>query len=449
MRLLTRRQFVAGLAAASAVAAVPRVGHGQASSDVRNLTILHTNDIHARLSPTGEGIGGLAYLASALKRERERAEHSLYLDAGDLVQGSPVSSLYEGVPMYELMNLLRPDGVAVGNHEFDYGWQRVYDYLTYAHFPLFCANLVNEQGLLFTPPPYIIREINGIRVAIIGLMTERMATLTYSYNMGPWRVLPLAETLRKCIRQAREKDGAELMIGLTHIFPAEEAMLLHEVPEVHLLVSGHDHGGMRDILRDGNRMVVRTRPSAAELGRVDLEFDVATKQIVSIEWKRFAVNTTDFEPDPEVNREVQKWESKVSAVVDREIGECRRAYSRFEMRDLVELAVKDSLDADFVFINRGAVRAGLSVGKIRAREIWDALPFGNRLVMGGILGAQLPESILRGEAANPQKLYRVATLDFVAANQREIGTEGLEFPDPGPYVRELMIEWVEKQGVVG
>jgi len=418
------------------------------SADVRTLTLLHTNDLHARLSPMRDGNGGFAYLATALRKERQQNKHTLYLDAGDVVQGTPVSSLFEGVPIYEVFNLLRPDAVALGNHEFDYGWHRVYDYLSRVNYPLFCANIVNEQNLPFTPPPYLIREVNGVRIAIIGLMTERLPELTYAYNLGPWRVLPVAETLRRYIRKAREQDGAQLMVALTHIFPAEEAALLQDVPEVHLIVSGHDHGGMKQILRDGNRMVVRTKPFGAELGRVNLRFDVKADKVVSLDWTRIPVNTTDFTPDPVVQAEVTKWESKVSTVVDREIGESKRAYTRFEMRDLIELAVKEMLGVDFVFINRGAVRAGLHVGKLHARDIWDALPFGNRLVMGPILGGQVPASVARGASLEAMKLYRVATLDYVAANQREMEAEGLVFPEAGPYVRELMIEWVEKRRVV-
>ncbi len=442
MPLHTRRRFLA------AAATLPVALQAQNVGSVRSLTILHTNDIHARLVPSREGQGGLAYLASALNRERALAEHSMYLDAGDFVQGSAVSSLYEGVPIYEVMNLLRPDAVAMGNHEFDYGWQRVYDYLTYAQYPLFCANLVNEHGLLFTPPPYLIRDLNGVRIAIIALMTPRLPELTYAYNLGPWRVLPLADSLRKYIRIARERDGAQMFIALTHIFPAEEAALLREVPEAHLIVSGHDHGGMKEILRDGNRMVVRTRPFTTELGRINLQFDTTSQTITNIDWQRIPVNTTTFQPDPIVDKEVQMWEAKVSGIVGREIGESKIACNRFEMREIVERAVQESLGTDFVFVNRGAVRAGLSVGKIHAREIWDALPFGNRLVMGRIPGGRLPQSILRGIPVDAEKLYTVATLDYVAANQREIETEGLEFPETGPYIRELVIEWVEKRRVV-
>ncbi|MCC7340803.1 MAG: bifunctional metallophosphatase/5'-nucleotidase [Bryobacterales bacterium] len=444
MQRLSRRHFLAG---AGAMGTLRLAAPALAQPGIRRLTILHTNDIHARISPTREGLGGFAHLASALNRERAKAEASLYLDAGDLVQGTPVSSLYEGVPIFELMNGLHPDAICLGNHEFDYGWRRIYDYLKVSRFPIFCGNLVGEGGAFLTPPPYLIRDVNGVRVAIIGLIMESLDKLTYSYNLSPWRVLPLVETARKYISQAKS-DGAQLIVGLTHIFPKEEEMLLAALPEMHLIISGHDHGGMKTLLRDGNRMVVRTRPNGAELGRVDLAFDLAKNQVVDIQWNRIPIIASEIPAEPAVAREVASWEAKVSAVVDREIGESKTAYTRFQMKDVVERAMLESLGVDFAFVNRGAVRAGLIVGKIRARDIWDALPFGNRVVFGKIPGAKLPEAIRKSASVEPDRIYSVATIDYVAENQREIGTEGLQFPETGPFLREMMIEWVSKRKIV-
>src|SRR5262245_48845782 len=94
----------------------------------RSVTILHTNDLHATLQPLPDGSGGFAALATAIKQERLRSPASLHLNAGDFVQGSPVSTLFRGLPILELANALRIDVAAIGNHEFDYGWQRFRDF---------------------------------------------------------------------------------------------------------------------------------------------------------------------------------------------------------------------------------------------------------------------------------------------------------------------------------
>ena len=156
-------------------------------------------------------------------------------------------------------------------------------------------------------------------------------------------------------------------------------MLLASLPEMHLIVAGHDHGGMKTLLRDGNRMVVRTRPNGAELGKVNLRFDVAANRVVELDWERIPINAAEIEADPTVAKAVAQWESKGSAGVDREIGGSRTAYTRFQMKDVVERAMTESLGVDFAFVNRGAVRAGLVVGKIRARDIGMRC-LGNRVV---------------------------------------------------------------------
>ena len=92
------------------------------SGEVRTLTILHLNDLHAHITPDINGRGGFAYLAGLIHREREGCADCILLHAGDLVQGSPVSTIFRGEPIYELANLLGFDAACLGNHEFDYGW---------------------------------------------------------------------------------------------------------------------------------------------------------------------------------------------------------------------------------------------------------------------------------------------------------------------------------------
>lgn len=104
------------------------LGPLQAQERVRHLTILHSNDLHAHLLPDDQGMGGFAQLATAVRHEEENCPACLYVNAGDLVQGTPVSTLFRGIPVYRIANLLRFDVSTVGNHEFDYGWQQISEY---------------------------------------------------------------------------------------------------------------------------------------------------------------------------------------------------------------------------------------------------------------------------------------------------------------------------------
>src|SRR5262245_413041 len=117
-----------------------------AAQDVKPLTILHSNDLHAHLVADDRGRGGFESLAEAVRQERTNCAACLYLNAGDLVQGTPVSTLFHGTPVYQVANLLGLDAGTVGNHEFDYGWRRVQEFARIAKFPLLSANVVDAHG---------------------------------------------------------------------------------------------------------------------------------------------------------------------------------------------------------------------------------------------------------------------------------------------------------------
>src|SRR5262245_58423602 len=112
----------------------------------RTLTILHFNDLHAAMTPDQEGRGGIAYLATGLRRESKNCSQCVVLSAGDLAQGSPVSTIFRGIPVYEVANRLGIDAATLGNHDFDYGWQQTLRFLEKAKFPFVQADIVDTEG---------------------------------------------------------------------------------------------------------------------------------------------------------------------------------------------------------------------------------------------------------------------------------------------------------------
>src|SRR4051812_16885638 len=145
-------------------------------ADVRTLTILHTNDLHARISPLENGNGGFAYLKTVVERERAGGKDCIFLNAGDLVQGGPVSTIFHGLPVFEIGNLLGFDAATLGNHEFDYAWPQAKKFLQTARYPIVTSNLEDDKGRPFTEHPYVILKVNGLRVAVVGAMTDSLKT---------------------------------------------------------------------------------------------------------------------------------------------------------------------------------------------------------------------------------------------------------------------------------
>ncbi len=204
-------------------------------AEIRQLTILHTNDIHARLSPAPNGQGGLAYLAATIRRERAGCNHCILLNAGDLVQGTPVSTVFHGLPVYEVANLLGYNAGTLGNHEFDYGWMQAKKFMETARYPVVSANVINEGGTLFTAP-YVILRVNGLRVAVIGGLTDLMPTLVTPKQMGEWKTTPVVAAVRKAAAEVRGKSDVIVLLG--HISAGEEKTFLETVPEIPIIVTG-------------------------------------------------------------------------------------------------------------------------------------------------------------------------------------------------------------------
>ncbi|HEV2445871.1 MAG TPA: bifunctional UDP-sugar hydrolase/5'-nucleotidase [Candidatus Sulfopaludibacter sp.] len=420
------------------------------AAEIRSLTILHTNDLHARLTPLENHAGGFAYLAAAIRHERSGCNDCILLNAGDLVQGTPVSTIFRGTPVYEIGNLLGFDAASLGNHEFDYGWEQALEFLKIARYPVVTANVVNGAGKLFTPKPYTILNVNGLRVAVLGIMTGTLADITTPKSVGEWHTLPAVETARRYA--AELKAQSDLIVALAHITPQEELQFLESAPEIPVLVTGHAHNGMERAAERDGRVLVRVKGYGQELGRLELKVDTEKKAPVEWRWKRIPIDSAAIQPDAEVAAQVKHWEGKVSAVVDQPLALSKKAFNKREVKVLIEQAMCDETGADFAWMNMGGVRDTLPQGQLLVRHIWDIMPFDNTVLVGTFKGRDMPTVVLGGRKLDPDRSYTLAVSDFTAANQQteeNLRTTGLLFSrDAGP-MRDLIIDWFRKKKILG
>jgi 2',3'-cyclic-nucleotide 2'-phosphodiesterase (5'-nucleotidase family) len=421
----------------------------QAPAEVRSLTILHTNDLHSRLTPNDQGVGGFAQLATAIRQERAKAERSLLLNAGDLAQGSPVSTVFHGLPVFEIANKFGFDAATLGNHDFDYGWMQTRRFIATANYPIVSANLANAAGELFTARPYVVLTVKGLRVAVIGAMTEDLGSLTTPKTRGPWSVAPLIESVRKQARAAAAES--DLVVLLAHIGPREEKTVLESLPEIPVTITGHAHDGIEEAFRSGDRVLIRCKGDSAQLGRLDLQVDTEKKAVVWWTWRKIAIEAKKLEAAPDVAADVKKWNDEVTRRVDQPLATCARALEKPEVRKLMEQAMREMTGADFAFVNSGGVRDVLPAGQLLVRHIWNIMPFDNVVVFGKFKGKDLPAVVREGRQVEPEREYTLAVTDFTAANQSarsQLQTTGLQFPGEGPLLRDLLIDWFRKKKTI-
>ena len=411
-------------------------------ADIERVTILHLNDLHARMLPDEQGRGGFAHVATAIAAERSKSENAIVLHAGDMVQGSPVSTIFEGTPVFEVANRLGFDAHCLGNHEFDYGWEKIAEFQHVTDAPILAANVLNAQGERLVPATAVLTA-GDLRIGIVGALTAGLARLIKPAQAGPWRATPLVDSLREPVAQMNAR--ADLVVVLGHLFDDEDEAILRGLRDVDVLVGGHDHGGRdTELLIDG-RIGVKLRPYGRELGRLDIAFDRDAARIVQHRWRRIPISQDRFPAKPDIAALVDQWESKVSELVDVEIAECVRALGRDDVKRLIERALRETTGAQIAFMNRGGVRDSLAEGTVMARHIWNILPFDNALVEATVRGDRLPEAARASQDLEPGRMYRFVTNDYVAGLPE---FAGFDFTAHELTLRDAVLNWVKARARV-
>jgi 2',3'-cyclic-nucleotide 2'-phosphodiesterase (5'-nucleotidase family) len=118
------------------------------------------------------------------------------------------------------------------------------------------------------------------------------------------------------------------------------------------------------------------------------------------------------------------------------------------VRALVERALRETMHADLAYVNPGGIRDSLPRGTIRVRHVWNVMPFDNHVVVGEFAGRDLPRSLVEERRLDPDTIYRLATMDFCAATWKDRGAADLPFTNTGRLVRDVIIDWIRKRGVL-
>lgn len=271
---MKRRTFLQGAALGTLAGRLPAAG-----AKAVTVTILHTNDIHGHLTPwrgwdgdlTGKAVGGLPHLAGAVARERKAAGEGnvLLLDAGDLLGDTMLADLTEGKALVEALNFLKYDALTVGNHEPDFGTDALKKRMAEASFPTVACNLTEKAGGKLFTKPYVVKEVAGVRVGILGLAYPKTARTTAPKNVAAVEFHPPGPAVKEYLPKLRA-DGAELVVILSHLGLGADLRLAKEVTGIDVIVGGHSHNRMTGATKVGDTLVVQAGAHGSDLGRLDL-----------------------------------------------------------------------------------------------------------------------------------------------------------------------------------
>ncbi len=418
------------------------------AADTASLVILHTNDLHGQMRAEKDNPGA-ARIAAYFRQVREKHPNVLVLDAGDSVSGTPLSLLFEGEPIFEIMSAMKYDAAVLGNHEFDYGYKKIRKYRELAAHPLLCANAFAPDNSLLADAPYRILDAGGVRVGIIGVILESTPVHIIRAGNEGIRFTPQIEAVRKIVPRIRKK--CDLIIALTHLDEGEDTALAKAVDGIDLIVNGHSDM-LEKPVKAGNTFIVQAGEHGTYIGRVEIKIDLKNRKIIGLEGKLIKASDLPL-PDAEIGKLVDKWEKKITEKLDIRIATSTRTIEEEEVKELFEKIIRQVTGADLAYYNLGGIRKKIYEGDVTVRDVWKIEPFGNTIVklkikgedLGGVLLEELKAS---GVKIEPDREYTVATNNFIAERtENEIGSPVAGSVNTHVLVRDAVIEYIKKNGI--
>lgn len=252
-----------------------------------SLTILYTNDTHARLDPFPQnarefaGLGGIAERASLVKKIRSQNRNVLLLDAGDVFQGTPWFDVYGGAVDLKLMTEMNYDAMAIGNHEFDRGPDGFAEAAQKAGFPILASNyFVRDTPLNPFVQRQLIKDFDGFRVGIFGLGI-RLQGVVDRKLYGGVRYFDPVQVSQRMVHSLRENHRCDYVICLSHLGyhyddeRIDDQKIAKQISGIDLIIGGHTHTFLDAPVEvenpSGNKtLITQMGHSGVRLGRLDV-----------------------------------------------------------------------------------------------------------------------------------------------------------------------------------
>jgi 5'-nucleotidase/UDP-sugar diphosphatase len=366
-----------------------------------DLKILYVNDFHGFADPykpagADAPLGGIAYLAGAVDRARGK-QPCLLLAAGDMIQGNSWANLFRGKSTIDVMNAMRFDAMVVGNHEFDFGPKVLKERMAQARFPVLGANVKGFSGL----KPYVIKNLQGVRIAIIGVVTPETPVVTHPRNVTGLTFSTPESAVKKYLPELKRR--ADIIIVLSHCGFQADRDLAARVPGIDVIVGGHSHTKILQPELVGRTIIVQAWEHAKALGVLNLHLKDC--KVAGFDGTLQEISPATGAPNCQVQDIAARYERQADSLLERVIGETQVDLDGEHVRtgetnlgDFLADVMREAAGAEAALINGGGIRTGIAQGKITVKDIYAVLPFDNYLVAISLTGAQVKAALEHGVA---------------------------------------------------
>jgi 2',3'-cyclic-nucleotide 2'-phosphodiesterase/3'-nucleotidase len=411
------------------LAALFVAGSHQAAPPRTHVVILSTTDMHGRVFPIDYYTNkydnvGIAKVATLVKEARKRDADLMLVDSGDTIQGTPLEYLHNKRnntppdPMMLAMNALHYDSMTVGNHEYNFGLKVLEKARSEAKFPWLSANTYDTDKGTTHYQPYIVKEVQGVRIGVLGLTTPGIPNWE---NKPNYEGLEFHETIseaKKWVPILRDKEKVDVVVIAMHMgieedlrtgqpspsnVPNENAAIAiaRQVPGVDVILMGHTHSEVGALFVNGVLLTQANR-WASHVARVDLylEKNESGRWQVIMKSARTIPVTEKTEVDPETAKLGEPYDKETQAWLGRAIGESAEELTaqqcRFHDSAIIDLIQQVQLEAGNADVSMAACfneRAHIPKGQVTVRDIAGLYEYENTLVTVELTGQLLKDAL--------------------------------------------------------
>jgi 2',3'-cyclic-nucleotide 2'-phosphodiesterase (5'-nucleotidase family) len=467
----------------------------------QSIVFLHSNDTHgiykASKIKTKDGekwIGGMEATCHYINDIREREDHVLYVDTGDIMTGTLAAELkYKNITgglMVEFLNSLGCDVWCFGNHEFDLGADNALGLARLANFPTVVSNIVYKKtGELLPVKPYHISKVGELNVGFIGIMSERFMIEVLKERIADLDIRQVVPTLRSKIPELDKKT--DLIVVMFHGKYHEAMDVAKNVSGIDILLVASEEGRFEKI---NGVLVQSTLGHQRSLGY--LKVDVQNDRVVDYEGKQIRLWAEErLDPSPEIKELVKHVDEAVGSEYAKVVGTARRDYYykgnsvENPLGNWITDAMRWKTGAEISLQNSGGIRGNILAGPITKGDIFEVSPFRNTLVLFELTGKEikdllehdvekdwdrlqisglcysfhpkntkpLGERILHisvngdflvkeGKILHPDKVFTVVSNNYLVgqAKDKYFGFQVKKSKDIGILINRVLISWLEK-----
>ncbi len=376
--------------------------------NLKKLTLLHSNDMHGDFleeNTDARLVGGVSLLSGYVNKVRNEEKNVIYAIAGDMFRGSIIDSEFKGISTIQIMNMLGPDVVTVGNHEVDYGVAHLLFLEKCADFPIVNANLHIKTNNARLFDPYKIIEIDGMKILFIGIITEVALMQCKSDGLiGSFVTLrDAAEEVGRICNTYNAID-IDFTVLLTHIGFEEDKRLAEMLDPswgVDVIIGGHSHTFLTEPAVVNGIPIVQAGTGTDQIGRFDIMINTDDNSIDSYTWRPIPIDSDHCPRDPAIEELIYNYKNttdeKYNSIITRFVRQLTHPtrIRETELGDLFSDVLRDALGVDIFLLGSGSIRAEQLGPVVTKGDLRVCFPYDDAVHLVYMTGAQLRHAMLR------------------------------------------------------